>query len=204
VRYGRRLFDEGTDSVPRRHAARANTAPVPPTWTSTDCPRIIPRRPQKKEEEVHPKYQDGSDGPSKVLNRAKTLGAGTWPPIGWGRYTSTTTANQDPFEDEEEADASDSGTSEGEREHATTPRLGEERSTFIPPAATASESESPTDYVPIRQSSPVPFSDADLNPPRRHTMDSVGEPAVTPGGEVGSGGQKRRRTILQRLFRVKN
>jgi len=159
---------------------------------------------------VHPKYQDGSDGPSKVLDRSKTRRAktiGTWPPIGWEPYISATAANHDPSEDEEKSDAANSGTSEGGHKHGSTPRLSEyafdqESLTFIPPAATASES--PTDYVPIRQSSPVPFLDADLNPPRRQTEDIVGKPVVIPVGEAGSGGKKRRRTILHRLFRVKN
>jgi hypothetical protein len=172
---------------------------------------MIPRRPHKKEEEVHPKYQDGSDGPSNVLNRSQTRRAktlGTWPPIGWDPYIAATAADQDPSEDEEEADAAGSGTSDGgHNKHATTPWLGEytfdqESLTFIPPAATASES--PTECVPIRQSSPVPFLDADLDPPQPQTVDIVGEPTVTSGDEVGSGGKKRRRTILHRFFRVKN
>jgi hypothetical protein len=200
VHFGRRLFDEGTGSIPKRRAARANTVPVPPT---TDCPRIIPRRPQKKEEELPPKYQDGSDGPSTVLNRSKMRRAktvGTWPLIGRRPFISATAANQGPSEDEE-GDTANSGTSEGENKHATTPRLG--KYTFDQERA-ATASESPTDCAPIRQSSPVPVLDADLDQPRRQTVESVGEPAITPGGEVGSGGTKRRRTILHRLFRVKN
>ena len=188
--------------------ATTNTAPVPPTRASTDCPRIIPKRPQKKEEEVHPKYQDGSDGPSKVLNRSKTRRAktlGTWPPIGWGHIsTMATAANQDSSDNEKDLDAADSETSEGKHKHATTPPLGEY--TFdhkslpsIPPAGSTSESLVDCEVL-VRQSSPVPFLVTDLNPPRRQTVGSVGE---MPRGEVNSGGTKRRRTILHRLFRLK-
>jgi len=174
---------------------------------------MIPRRPQKKEEkEVHPKYQDGSDGPMvdleiPTISRSKTRRAksvGTWPLLEWDGDVLSTAENQDPAEDEEEAGAAEPGTSERKQMQATTPQLGEdpfndqESSAFIPRVATASES--PTDWVQIRQSSPL---DTTFDP-YQQTADSVGDQAVsTPRDEVSSSGKKRRRTILHKLFRVK-
>lgn len=133
------------------------------------------------------------------MRRAKTVG--TWPLIGWRPFISATAANQGPSEDEEKGDAANSGTSEGENKYATSPRLG--KYAFDKERA-ASASESPTDCAPIRQSSPIPVLDADLNQARRQGGESVSELALSPGAEGGSGGTKRRRTILRRLFRVKN
>ncbi|KIM38342.1 hypothetical protein M413DRAFT_420462 [Hebeloma cylindrosporum] len=213
--YGRRLFDvDGTNPIPKR---RANTVPVRPTWDPTDCARIIPRRPQNKEEELHPRYQDGSDGPnskSKVLNHSKTHRAKsveTWLPRGWGPYISATAeGNQDPAKDEEGADAADSGSTTESPEHKdatdTSPRLGEytfdqESLTFIPSNSAEPTSESPRDSISVRHSSPVQV-DADQTADSESVIEPVVEPAasVTPLAEVGSVGKKRRRTIFRKLF----
>jgi len=142
----------------------------------------------------------------RTIDRSKTRRAksvGTWPLLGWDGDILSTAVNQDPAEDEKEAGA-DPGTGEREQMQATTPRIDEYALndpgslTFSPLVATASES--PTDWVQIRQSSPL---DTDFDP-YQQPVDSIGDPAVnTPRKEVGSSGEKRRRTILSRLLRVK-
>jgi len=195
-RYGRRVYDELAEPVHKRRPARASTTPMPYTISTFDCERIIPRRSQMKEKEVEPKYQDGSDGigaTSQVVNRSKTRRANTTvgmePP-----------ADQDLSEDEEEADAPDSGTSDHEEEpkQAVTPQLGEyifdpDTLTFLPSEGATSDNLADSIRIPLV---------ANLPTSPRHTVGGVSELAAEPPTTTDSADKKKKRTLLRRLLHV--
>jgi hypothetical protein len=178
---------------------------------------MIPRSPQTNEEELEPKYQDGSDGvevPSHLLDRSKTHRAntvGTWPPTSWAPYISATAAHDsDPSGDEAEGDAPYSGTSDHEEpgikqvEATTSSQIGEYvfdkdtfTLTFAPPAGAIMES--PTGSTPNLLSPSPAFQKRP--PPRRHTVGGVID-AARALEPPSSPEKKKKRTFLHRLLHI--